>query len=91
MTDQAISEDNRKSIYWICVLALFTAALANAVRAGAAGAMIVASRFSMKYAPAISTANAIGHRASPIRECPDGREPAASSLIGPNWPSGLSS
>jgi MFS family permease len=30
---------NRKSIYWICVLALFTAALANAVRAGAAGAM----------------------------------------------------
>jgi predicted MFS family arabinose efflux permease len=31
--------DNRKSLYWICVLALFTAALANAVRAGAAGAM----------------------------------------------------
>jgi MFS family permease len=30
---------NRKAIYWICVLALFTAALANAVRAGAAGAM----------------------------------------------------
>ena len=29
----------RKSIYWICVLALFTAALANAVRAGAAGAI----------------------------------------------------
>ncbi|MEY4270006.1 MAG: hypothetical protein RLZZ58_1222 [Pseudomonadota bacterium] len=31
--------DNRRSIYWICVLALFTAAFANAVRAGAAGAM----------------------------------------------------
>ena len=31
--------DNKKSIYWICVLALFIAALANAVRAGAAGAM----------------------------------------------------
>jgi MFS family permease len=31
--------DNRKSIYWICVLALFIAAFANAVRAGAAGAM----------------------------------------------------
>jgi MFS family permease len=30
---------NKRSIYWICVLALFTAALANAVRAGAAGAM----------------------------------------------------
>ena len=30
---------NRKSIYWICVLALFIAALANAVRAGAAGAL----------------------------------------------------
>jgi MFS family permease len=30
---------NRKAIYWICVLALFIAALANAVRAGAAGAM----------------------------------------------------
>ncbi len=31
--------DNKKSIFWICVLALFTAALANSVRAGAAGAM----------------------------------------------------
>jgi predicted MFS family arabinose efflux permease len=31
--------DNRKSIYWICVLALFIAALANSIRAGAAGAM----------------------------------------------------
>lgn len=31
--------DNRRAIYWICVLALFTAALANAIRAGAAGAM----------------------------------------------------
>ena len=30
---------NRKAIYWICALALFIAALANAVRAGAAGAM----------------------------------------------------
>lgn len=30
---------DRKAIYWICVLALFIAALANAVRAGAAGAM----------------------------------------------------
>jgi predicted MFS family arabinose efflux permease len=31
--------DNRRSIYWICVLALFIAAFANSVRAGAAGAM----------------------------------------------------
>ena len=31
--------DNRRSIYWACVLALFTAALANSLRAGAAGAM----------------------------------------------------
>lgn len=31
--------DNRRPIYWACVLALFTAALANALRAGAAGAM----------------------------------------------------
>ena len=30
---------NRKAVYWICVLALFTAAMANAVRAGAAGAI----------------------------------------------------
>ncbi|MFY7835704.1 MAG: MFS transporter [Novosphingobium sp.] len=36
MTD---GNDNRRSIYWICVLALFCAALANAVRAGAAGAV----------------------------------------------------
>jgi fucose permease len=35
----AAQAENRKSIYWICVLALFTAALANSVRAGAAGAM----------------------------------------------------
>ncbi len=35
----AAQADNRKSIYWICVLALFIAAFANAVRAGAAGAM----------------------------------------------------
>lgn len=31
--------DNRRAIYWICVLALFSAALANSVRAGAAGAL----------------------------------------------------
>ncbi len=31
--------DTRKSIYWICVLALFIAAFANSIRAGAAGAM----------------------------------------------------
>jgi MFS family permease len=30
---------NKRSLFWICVLALFTAALANAVRAGAAGAI----------------------------------------------------
>lgn len=35
----AAPADNRRSIYWICVLALFTAALANSVRAGAAGAI----------------------------------------------------
>jgi MFS family permease len=35
----AVQADNRKSIYWICVLALFIAAFANAVRAGAAGAL----------------------------------------------------
>jgi predicted MFS family arabinose efflux permease len=34
-----IKADNRQSIYWICVLALFIAALANSIRAGAAGAM----------------------------------------------------
>jgi MFS family permease len=32
-------EVNRRSLYWICVLALFTAALANSIRAGAAGAI----------------------------------------------------
>lgn len=31
--------DNRRSIYWVCVLALFTAGLANSLRAGAAGAL----------------------------------------------------
>ena len=31
--------DNKKSIYWICVLALFIAALSNSIRAGAAGAI----------------------------------------------------
>lgn len=31
--------ENSRSIYWICVLALFTAALANSVRAGTAGAI----------------------------------------------------
>lgn len=36
MEDKA---QDRKAVYWICVLALFIAALANAVRAGAAGAM----------------------------------------------------
>jgi MFS family permease len=30
---------NHKSIYWICVLALFTAALSNSIRAGAANAI----------------------------------------------------
>ena len=30
---------NRRSIFWICVLALFTAAIANAVRGGASDAM----------------------------------------------------
>ena len=30
---------NRREIYWVCVLALFTAALANALRAGVAGAL----------------------------------------------------
>lgn len=33
------ASDNRRAIYWACVLALFTAALANSLRAGAAGAM----------------------------------------------------
>ncbi len=31
--------EHKKAIYWICVLALFIAALANAVRAGSAGAI----------------------------------------------------
>lgn len=31
--------NNRRAVYWACVLALFTAALANSLRAGAAGAM----------------------------------------------------
>lgn len=30
---------NRRTLFWICVLALFSAAMANAVRAGAAGAI----------------------------------------------------
>ena len=34
--------ENKKAIYWICVLALFIAALANAVRAGAAGSIKLA-------------------------------------------------
>ncbi len=38
-TNQAGPPANHKSLFWISVLALFTAALANAVRAGAAGAM----------------------------------------------------
>lgn len=33
------STDNRRSIYWACVLAIFTAALANSLRAGSAGAL----------------------------------------------------
>ncbi|PLK26445.1 sugar MFS transporter [Novosphingobium sp. TH158] len=39
MNDQAGPPANHKSIFWISVLALFTAALANSVRAGAAGAL----------------------------------------------------
>lgn len=30
---------NKRAIYWVCVLALFTAALANSLRAGVAGAL----------------------------------------------------
>lgn len=30
---------NKRSVYWVCVLALFTAALANSLRAGVAGAL----------------------------------------------------
>ena len=33
------SKTQHRAIYWICVLALFTAALSNAIRAGAAGAL----------------------------------------------------
>lgn len=36
MTEKTI---NARSIYWICVMAIFSAALANSVRAGAAGAI----------------------------------------------------
>ena len=35
----AATAANRRSLFWICVLALFCAAVANAVRAGSAGAM----------------------------------------------------
>jgi len=35
----ATMTDERRPIFWICVLALFIAAMANAVRAGAAGSM----------------------------------------------------
>lgn len=34
--------DGRTAIYWICVLALFIAGMANAVRGGAAGTMTTA-------------------------------------------------
>ncbi len=39
MTFPEAAPTNHRSIFWISVLALFTAALANAIRAGAAGAM----------------------------------------------------
>jgi MFS family permease len=39
MASQPQPTINRSAIYWISVLALFNAALANAIRAGAAGAM----------------------------------------------------
>ena len=39
MNDSAGPPANHRSIFWICVLALFNAALANSVRAGAAGAI----------------------------------------------------
>jgi len=39
MNDTTGAPADRRSIYWICVLALFIAALANSVRAGAAGAI----------------------------------------------------
>ncbi len=39
MNEHAKPPANHKSIYWICVLALFIAAFSNAIRAGAAGAI----------------------------------------------------
>jgi MFS family permease len=39
MTDQKVARYNNKAIFWISVLALFTAALANAIRGGASEAM----------------------------------------------------
>ena len=39
MTQSAGPPANHRSIFWICVLALFNAALANSIRAGAAGAI----------------------------------------------------
>ena len=39
MTTPAAPPANHRSLFWISVLALFTAALANAIRAGSAGAM----------------------------------------------------
>jgi hypothetical protein len=39
MKDQAGPVANHKSIFWISVLALFTAAFANAVRAGSSVAI----------------------------------------------------
>ena len=39
MTTPAAPPANHRAIFWISVLALFTAALANAIRAGAAGAL----------------------------------------------------
>lgn len=39
MNDQQGKLVNTSAIYWICVLAIFTAALSNSIRAGAAGAI----------------------------------------------------
>ncbi len=39
MAIQAGAAPNRSAIYWICVLALFTAALSNSVRVGVSGAL----------------------------------------------------
>lgn len=39
VNNQAAAPVNHRSIFWISVLALFTAALANSIRAGAAGAI----------------------------------------------------